>query len=216
MTSTWKRLTLKESAPAESAPRQRARPRALAAAALASALLAAAAYCASAHAAASADAADGNAAYAGAARPKLVLSGYEDRAAGSALLAGDYGAVIEALGERGSSFTRDSVAASANLCVAYIMARSWGTAHSACDEAIAAAVRDLPARDLVLRNARKEQIALAYSNRAVLRLLENRPVRAAEDLSRARALSPGSETVARNVEAFRIRSGIREVAAAGR
>lgn len=133
------------------------------------------------------------------AHPKMVLSAYADAADGTSLLAGHYGEVIASLGSHGLLFKQDALPASTNLCVAYIMTHRWSEADSACDEAIEFAkleVRDAP------RSGPDEHdvhVAVAYSNRAVLELLEQRPARAAADLSRARALAPNSEFVAQNL-----------------
>jgi hypothetical protein len=188
--------TSTRSTPMKSTWKSRAGPKALAAA-LASALLAAAAH-------------------AGAAHRKLVLSGYESSVGGASLLAGHYDRVISELGSRGASFAQDEVAASTNLCVAYIMTRRWDAAHPACDEAIAIAEMDVSGPTIFSLQVHDGQVALAYSNRAVLELLEERPAGAADDLSRARALSPGSEIVSQNTATLESGSGAGVLAAMGR
>jgi hypothetical protein len=49
-----------------------------------------------------------------------------------------------------------------------------------------------------------EQVALAYSNRAVLAWLEHRAASAADDMEKARALSPDAAFVAYNLTTLRI------------
>ncbi len=211
-TSTRRTLTLRRSTLSGPALRKRAGAKALGTA-VAAVMIAAAAHSGAASAAAHPGAAHTEMPYSGAARLKLVLSGYGDRAAGATLLAGHYGTVIEELGGHGPSFARDAVAASTNLCIAYIMTARWSAAHPACDEAVALAALDVPERDLLSREMHGEQMAVAYSNRAVLHWLESRPASAAEDLSKARALEPGSEAVSQNLAALRSRSGAGVLAA---
>ncbi len=160
-------------------------PRALRAAALAAMCLAAGAH---------AERARADDAY-----PKMTLSAYADAAEGRTLLAGRYGAVIQALGDHGVRFKQDDVAASTNLCVAYVMTHRWSEAHPACDEAIRFAKLEAPESPASLADVHGECLAIAYSNRAVLEWLEERPASAADDLARAHALAPESEFVAQNL-----------------
>ncbi|HTC50326.1 MAG TPA: hypothetical protein VK700_00160 [Steroidobacteraceae bacterium] len=99
---------------------------------------------------------------------KLVLSGFEDAADGEQLLAGDYGAVISKLAAHSIDYDADEVAASTNLCVAYVASGHLHEAHGACDEAIAMA--RLMDRDVSLseRLAHTDALSVAYANRAVL------------------------------------------------
>ena len=183
--------TLKQSSLRRSTIRGRARSKALGAAILATALLTV-----------GADAATSAGTHANAAHHKLVLSGYEEQAAGADLLAGRYGKVIEELGPRGARFAGEEIAASTNLCIAYIMSANWDAARSTCDEAVALAELDVSARDLPSREAHAEQVALAYSNRAVLDWLADRRASAVDDLSKAHVLAPASLFVSENLAAF--------------
>jgi|HubBroStandDraft_1064217.scaffolds.fasta_scaffold84814_2 hypothetical protein len=140
----------------------------------------------------------GTTASAGDAAGKIVLSGYADGAGGESLLAKNYGAIIDELGAHGVSFTQDPVAASTNLCIAYIMTHDWAKADGACDQAIRVAKLDTPTGTLYERINHDQEVGLAYSNRAVLRSLEAHPKDAASDLARAVALAPSSELVMRN------------------
>jgi hypothetical protein len=132
---------------------------------------------------------------------KLMLSGYEDAAAGPSLMAGRYDAVISALAAHGPTYQHDLVEASTNLCVAYIMRHQWEAADSACDAAVDAA-KPAVTGTLFERKQHDESIALAYSNRAVLHWLEDHPDLAASDFAMARLLSPEAEFVSHNVAAF--------------
>lgn len=99
---------------------------------------------------------------------KLTLSGYVDAAAGEQLLAGNYAAVIGKLAPHTMNFTADEVAASTNLCVAYVATGKLVEAHNACDEAIRLARLDQAGGTLQDRLAHQDALSLAYANRAVL------------------------------------------------
>ncbi len=131
---------------------------------------------------------------------KLVLSGYAEGADGSNLRAGRYDAVIRRLAAHGAPFFADEVSASTNLCVAYIMTRHFKAAHSACDEALRDAELDVADPTIFSRMLRNEEVAIAYSNRAVLKAVEGQPVSAADDMAKARALSQ-SDFVSENLGA---------------
>jgi hypothetical protein len=102
---------------------------------------------------------------------KLVLSGFTDAADGQQLLAGDYAAVIQKLAPHSTDFTVNEVAASTNLCVAYVASGRLGEAHSACDEAIKMARWDDSSVPLWERAAHHDALSIAYANRAVLNKL---------------------------------------------
>ena len=130
---------------------------------------------------------------------KMTLGAYTDAAEGRSLLAGRYREVIDVLGSHGLRFKEDGLAASTNLCVAYIMTHRWSEAHPACDEAIGFAKLEMPDGPGLSTGAYDERVAIAYSNRAVLEWLEARSTSAADDLARAHALAPSAEFVAQNL-----------------
>jgi hypothetical protein len=99
---------------------------------------------------------------------KLVLSGYTDAGAGEQLLAGEYAAVIARLAPHTGDFDKDEVAASTNLCVAYVATGQLDEAHHACDEAIAMARLDPFGASLQEHQAHQDAVSVAYANRAVL------------------------------------------------
>ncbi len=99
---------------------------------------------------------------------KLKLAGFIDAADGNELIAGDYQAVIEKLGSHSFAFDADEVAASTNLCVAYVAMGRLDEAHDACDEAIKIARLDQRGGTLQERIAYEDAIAVAVANRAVL------------------------------------------------
>jgi len=142
------------------------------------------------------------AAHADGTAPKAVLSGYTDGVAGASLMAGDYRAVIDQLGAHGLSYASDELSASTNLCVAYIMTRQWTAAHAVCDEAIRIARLEPHDSLLFAWKMHDFNVALAYSNRAVLDWLEARRERTASDLAHAQALSPDAQFVTQNTVAL--------------
>ena len=130
---------------------------------------------------------------------KMTLGAYTDVAEGQTVLAGRYSDVIDVLGTHGLRFKQDALAASTNLCVAYIMTHRWSEAHRACDEAIQFAKLEMPERPGSAAAAHDACVAIAYSNRAVLEWLEARSASAADDLAKAHALAPSAEFVAQNL-----------------
>lgn len=99
---------------------------------------------------------------------KLTLSGYIDAAAGDQLMAGDYAAVIDMLAPHTFDFTANEVAASTNLCVAYVAIGKLDAAHEACEEAVKMARLDQAGEDLLQRLSHHDALSIAYANRAVL------------------------------------------------
>jgi len=99
---------------------------------------------------------------------KLKLAGFVDAAEGTELIAGDYVAVIDKLAPHSFAFDADEVAASTNLCVAYVAMGRLDEAHDACDEAIKLARMDQRGATLQDHIAYDNAVAVAYANRAVL------------------------------------------------
>jgi hypothetical protein len=99
---------------------------------------------------------------------KLKLAGFVDAAEGTELIAGDYAAVIDRLAPHSFEFDADEVAASTNLCVAYVAMGRLDEAHDACDEAIKLARMDQRGATLQDHIAYENAVAVAYANRAVL------------------------------------------------
>ncbi len=120
---------------------------------------------------------------------KLVLSGYADGPEGSNLLTGRYDAVIRRLADHGAAFAGDEVSASTNLCVAYVMTRRLEAAQPACDEALRAAQLDETEPTIFARQRHDEEVAVAYSNRAILKTIEGQTASAVDDMAKARALN---------------------------
>jgi hypothetical protein len=133
---------------------------------------------------------------------RLVLSGYADGVQGENLITGRYALVIQQLAGHGARFEDDEVSASTNLCVAYIMTRRLSEARAACDEAVRDAQLDPSSSTMLSRLAHDEEMAIAYSNRAVLKLVEGQPTSAAHDIAKARGLSR-AQYVSQNLSAVR-------------
>jgi hypothetical protein len=109
-----------------------------------------------------------SAAHADTESPKLKLAGFVDAAEGTELMAGDYATVIDKLAPHSFAFDADEVAASTNLCVAYVATGRLDEAHDACDEAIKLARMDAWGGSLEERNSYENEVAIAVANRAVL------------------------------------------------
>jgi hypothetical protein len=112
-----------------------------------------------------------SAAHADPSSPKLVLSGFVDAADGAQLMAGDYAGVIEKLAPHTIDFREDEVAASTNLCVAYVASGKLGPAHDACNEAITMARLMDRDTEMLERMSHQDALSVAYANRAVLNRL---------------------------------------------
>lgn len=102
---------------------------------------------------------------------KLTLAGFTDGAEGTQLLAGDYATVIAKLAPHSGEFNSDEVAASTNLCVAYVASRHLEAARAACDEAVAIARLEEAGISLEERMTHDDALSIAYANRAVLNKL---------------------------------------------
>lgn len=131
--------------------------------------------------------------------PKAMLTVYAEGVEGPTVMQGRYADVIAHLSEHPRHFAEDAVSASTNLCVAYVMTRQWREAHDACDKAILMARLDARETVLYARTRHAEQMAIAYSNRAVLHWLEAQPADAASDMAHARSLAPKSQEVVQNL-----------------
>ncbi|HTY49331.1 MAG TPA: hypothetical protein VMB48_06545 [Steroidobacteraceae bacterium] len=108
---------------------------------------------------------------------KLALAAYSNGAAGADVMAGNYVAAISKLAPHGLEFYADAVAASTNLCVAYVATHQFTQARAACDEAVHEAKLDVFATPPMERvSGSNAEVALARSNLEVLSKLETREV----------------------------------------
>lgn len=147
--------------------------------------------------------------------PHFELSVYLDAPGGQELVSGDYAGATRALGAGANVAAADEAAVSTNRCVLLTMTQHLAAARAACDAAVAQIEADrlaLKANELVTRQVLGESLAIAYSNRAVVKWLSTDATGAAQDLARARALSAAQVLIDRNVAALGTRSTVAEVA----
>jgi hypothetical protein len=146
----------------------------------------------------------------------LYLVVYTDAPGGPVLLEGEHAAAIAEIRQARPTSPVDSLPLT-NLCVAQIVARDWAVAQATCDSAIQAAHRDnarRPSGAQTIRDRFKDFIAVAYSNRAVLRVLSQNAAAGEEDLLSAQKASPRAAFVKRNLAATRQVREARMLAAA--
>jgi tetratricopeptide (TPR) repeat protein len=135
----------------------------------------------------------------------FVFTAYSNINGGSGLLSGNYEAAITELNQPPKTLTRDPAATTNNFCVAYAVTKQWDAARIACDKAVREAQQeraDMPAYMIGARRRQNEYVAMALSNRAVLKWLSSDTAAAANDLQKAEALSPNSDFVVRNLTAL--------------
>jgi len=144
---------------------------------------------------------------------RFMLSAYTDFTGGAQLVRGDYTGALEKL-SHGPARSQEAGFYDTNLCVALTMTQQWDAARSACDRAVEDAQSDKQqqlAVYLPTRERQAEYLAMAYSNRAVLKWLSADARSAAQDLSKAQSLAPAAAIVARNVAALGVHSTVAQV-----
>ena len=95
--------------------------------------------------------------------------------------------------------------AATNLCVAQMMAGRFDSARIACDEAVKtarSAAIATPTWGPPAGGAYQADVAIAYSNRAVLHWLTDDTQSAASDLAQAKRFAPKADVVVRNLAAL--------------
>lgn len=131
----------------------------------------------------------------------FVLTAYSNGKAGVDLVSGNYEAASKALNNHPTLSALEPSSTSNNRCVALAVTRQWDAAKSACDQAVRDAQLEkmnLPSYQYWARQFQDEYLAVALSNRAVLRWMSSETDGAATDLKRAAELSPKAAFVARN------------------
>jgi tetratricopeptide (TPR) repeat protein len=132
----------------------------------------------------------------------FVLTAYSNGAGGAELVAGDYQAATAALHSSHSGISSfDPSTLSNNRCVALAVTKQWDTARTACDQAVREAQQEkalLPSYQYWARKLKNDYLAVALSNRAVVRFMSSDADAATSDLKRAEALSPKADFVMRN------------------
>jgi len=127
--------------------------------------------------------------------------GFTNAPGGENIVTGNYQAAIEQT--RYAESTDTPVAT--NQCVAYTMSGQFDAAQKACDWAVTTARNDrrhLPATALWDQQRLSENLAIAYSNRAVLHWLSRDSAAAHRDLSKADSVSPQTAVVSQNLSAL--------------
>lgn len=145
----------------------------------------------------------------------FTMTAFSNVAGGQEILSGDYKAALTKLSAKSNA--GDDASVLLNRCVALTMTAQWPEAQAACNQAVHFAELVKASQmsgGLQERHFGDEGLAIAYTDRAVLKWLTADKKAAEEDLQRAKALLPTLDTVARNVTAFGARSTVAEVRSA--
>ena len=124
------------------------------------------------------------------------LTAIEDVSYGEEVVAGDYDTAIESI-LSSAKLRRNGFEAQTNLCVAYTRSGDFEKADASCNAALAAlGKRSRPATAALLdpsrsRRVRERYLALALSNRGVLRAITGKPELARNDFEQAAELKFG-------------------------
>lgn len=148
----------------------------------------------------------------------LVLTAYINGPAGEMLSEGQYKDAVDVLArQKHFPFATPTMKAT-NRCVAYTITKDLAKAKVACDQAVRAAQSQRPYANSDINAYRyyRQDLAIAYANRSVVRWLEKDGVNAAEDLAKARQLAPKADFIARNLEAVQSRRAVAQVTAVAR
>lgn len=148
---------------------------------------------------------------------RFTMTAYTNVVGGQEILSGDYKAALSKLDSKGLPRQFDAASVSLNRCVALTMAAQWEGAQSACNMAVhyaQLAKTTHPEGGVQERRLQDETIALAYSDRAVLKWLTGDSKAAAQDLAHAKTLSHDGDLVAQNVNALGARTNLAEVRSA--
>jgi hypothetical protein len=131
----------------------------------------------------------------------LILTAYVNAAGGSDLTDGKYAAAIAQINQQTRSFEYRGAATHTNLCVAHVALRELAAARTECNAAVAAEQAErsglAPWTSDAYRHANQE-LALAYSNRAVLCQVAADRACAERDMADAAKLAPEAPFVQRN------------------
>jgi len=134
----------------------------------------------------------------------FVLTAYPTAAGGQDLVTGRYRTAARQLRYGASGRGPNAAAVNTNRCVAYFMTQQWHAAQSACDTAVHDANRDRfdsPSWAGWSNTTGDARLAAAYTDRGVMRWLSDDEAGAEKDFAKARALSPYSNFVKRNLTA---------------
>jgi hypothetical protein len=138
----------------------------------------------------------------------LVLTAYINSAGGANLTLGKYADALAQIKPGGLAYAYRSAATNTNLCVAYIGLRQLPDAQAACDAAVANEESERVSVPVWISNGHgssNPQLALAYSNRAVLNEVRLDRLSAQRDLAKAATAAPDAIFVQRNQRALAAR-----------
>jgi hypothetical protein len=130
----------------------------------------------------------------------MVLASFTDAPGGLALVRGNTERALEQI--QGRKRQKNSAVSLTNQCVGLTVLRQWSEARVACDAAVDAANRERDPRSVRFDASSRlaaSNVAVAYSNRAVLNWLTDDTIAAHNDLAKARKLAPSARYVARNL-----------------
>ena len=130
---------------------------------------------------------------------------YSNSRGSQELLSGHYDAALARFQPSTGLDETSPFVAATNLCVAQMMAGRFDAARTACDAAVKSARSSAittPTWGPPAGGAHQVDVALAYANRAVLNWLTDDVQSAADDLGRAKRLSPKADFVIRNITAL--------------
>jgi hypothetical protein len=130
----------------------------------------------------------------------MILASFTDATGGLALVRGKTERALEQIEAR--KRTKRSAVLLTNACVGHTVLRQWSEARSACDAAVDAANAERLRSASRFETSRRQvttNVAVAYSNRAVLNWLTEQEIAAHNDLAAARKLAPNARYVTRNL-----------------
>jgi hypothetical protein len=130
----------------------------------------------------------------------MVLASFTDATGGLSLVRGNTERALEQIQARKRA-KRSSLLLT-NQCVGHTVLRQWSEARAACDAAVEVANAERLRGGTRLESSRRlarSNVAVAYSNRAVLNWLTDQEIAAHNDLLAARKLAPTARYVTRNL-----------------
>ncbi|MDB6088408.1 MAG: hypothetical protein JWN85_1192 [Gammaproteobacteria bacterium] len=136
----------------------------------------------------------------------FLLTAYANAAGGENLVSGRYNAALAQITSNEQALATPERDRKTNACVAYAALGQLRQARVACDAAVTAAQRHTSHSFRGLSKDRvgaSDDVAIAYTNRAIVHSLSHKAVSSAEDLAKAHSLAPTADFVARNIATFR-------------
>lgn len=135
-------------------------------------------------------------------QPSFVMATFVDSHHGTEIVSGEYAEAIEQIADENAE--GESFFANSNLCVAYTKSGSLDAAKVACDSAVeqaskAAVVGAISPSRLLTDRARKSYLAVALSNRGVLRVVAGEVELARQDFVKALSVKPRTREATANL-----------------